>query len=158
MIQRLTNIWAAVALVGVIAVAVGGLLLWSHGFDSRAEPSSVEENIAMKIHDSSIPDKYEKMNNPLATRVDLIEAGGHYEEHCAACHADNGSGQPKFHVSCIPGPRTFAPKILGTCRTARSIGSSRTVSAGLACRPLENPETTMNMLGRWSLMSGIYLS
>lgn len=130
MIQRLANIWAVVALVGVIAVVIGGLVLWSHGFDSRAEPSSVEENIAMKIHDSSIPDKYEKMNNPLATRVDLIQAGGHYEEHCAACHADNGSGQPKFTALCIHGPRTFALKILRTCRTARSIGSSRTVSKG----------------------------
>ncbi len=104
MIQRLANIWAVVALVGVIAVVIGGLVLWSHGFDSRAEPSSVEENIAMRIHDSSIPDKYEKVNNPLATRVDLIEAGGHYEEHCAACHADNGSGQPKFHGLMYPRP------------------------------------------------------
>jgi cytochrome c len=104
MIQRLANIWAVVALVGVIAVVTGGLVLWSHGFDSRAEPSSLEESFAMKLHDSSIPERYEKMKNPLATQVDLIEAGGHYEEHCAACHGDNGKGEPKFEGLMYPRP------------------------------------------------------
>ena len=105
MIQRLINLWAAIALLGVIAVMTTGLVLWSHGFDSRSEPSDMESNVAMKIHDSSIPDRYKKMTSPLSSQnVNLIEAGGHYQEHCAACHADNGSGQTKFHGIMYPRP------------------------------------------------------
>lgn len=105
MFQRLVNAWAAIMLVGVIAVSVVALSLWSHGFDSRAEPSSLEEAVAMKVHDSSVPGRYEKRQNPLpADKLNLIEAGGHYEEHCAVCHADNGGGDPKFHGIMYPRP------------------------------------------------------
>lgn len=42
---------------------------------------------------------------PLAAGgIDLLEAGGHYEEHCAVCHADNGGGDPKFHGIMYPRP------------------------------------------------------
>jgi cytochrome c len=103
--QKIVNIWAAVALVGVVVVAVFGLVMWSHGFDSRAEPSELEASVAMKAHDSSIPHRYENMKNPLANGgVNIIEAGGHYEEHCAACHGDNGNGEPKFHGLMYPRP------------------------------------------------------
>ncbi len=105
MIQRLLNLWAAVALAGAIAAAIAVLVLWNHGFNSRAKPSGLESNVAMRLHDSSIPDRYEKMTNPLSAHgVDLIEAGEHYTEHCAVCHADNGSGEPKFHGVMYPRP------------------------------------------------------
>ena len=105
MIQRLVNIWAALALVGVIAVLVTGLVLWKHGFSARPQPSRLEAGIAMKLDDSSVPERYEKMTNPLSAKgVDLIEAGGHYEEHCAVCHADDGSGTPKFRGIMYPRP------------------------------------------------------
>ena len=32
-----------------------------------------------------------------ATIVDLIEAGGHGQDHCVACHAGNGIARTKFH-------------------------------------------------------------
>lgn len=105
MMQRVANIWAAVSLAALILMLIVGLAMWSHGFDSRAEPSNMESSIAMKLHDSSTPSRYEKMTNPLTARgVDLIEAGGHYEEHCAACHGDDGGGTPKFHGLMYPRP------------------------------------------------------
>jgi mono/diheme cytochrome c family protein len=104
MIQRLIHIWAAIALLGFVALAAVGAIFWSHGFDSRSQPSDMETSLAMKVHDSSIPAKYEKMANPVADKINLIEAGGHYQEHCAACHADDGSGNPKFHGIMSPRP------------------------------------------------------
>jgi mono/diheme cytochrome c family protein len=105
MIRKLINLWAAVALLGVIAIAVTGIVLWSKGFSSRPEPSQIESSVAMKSYDSSIPNRYQAMKNPLgANGFNLIEAGGHYEEHCAACHADNGGGDTKFHGIMYPRP------------------------------------------------------
>lgn len=105
MMRRLINLWAAVALLGVVAIAVAGTVLWSKGFSSRPEPSHLESSLAMKAYDSSVPKRYEGMKNSLEAKgVNLIEAGGHYEEHCAICHADNGSGETKFHGIMNPRP------------------------------------------------------
>jgi mono/diheme cytochrome c family protein len=105
MIQRLVYAWAAIALLGVIVLAVGLAILWRQGFGSRSEPSNMEASIAMKALDRSIPAKYEKMSSPLAQdKINIVEAGGHYQEHCATCHAENGSGDPKFHGIMSPRP------------------------------------------------------
>ena len=103
--QRVINVWAAIALAGVVVVFVAFGVLWHGGFSSRPEPSNMEASIAMKAYDSSTPERYEKMQNPLSAHgIDLIEAGGHYEEHCAVCHGDDGSGNPKFHGIMYPRP------------------------------------------------------
>ncbi|CAN5752594.1 hypothetical protein BH10ACI4_BH10ACI4_17180 [soil metagenome] len=105
MMRRLINVWAAIALVGFVAVAVTGLVLWSNGFGSRPQPSNFEASVAMKTYDSSVPNRYHEMKNPLEAKgVNLVEAGGHYEEHCAVCHADNGGGDAKFHGIMYPRP------------------------------------------------------
>lgn len=103
--QRIVNVWAALSFISLVTMGIVGLVMWSHGFNSRAEPSNLESSVAMKLHDSAIPGRYEKMANPLSARgVNLIDAGGHYEEHCAVCHADSGSGDPKFHGIMYPRP------------------------------------------------------
>jgi mono/diheme cytochrome c family protein len=104
-IRKLIYTWAAVALLGAVAIAVTGLVLWSKGFSSRPEPSHLESNVAMKTYDSSVPNRFEAMKNPMEAKgINLIEAGGHYEEHCAVCHADNGGGETKFHGIMYPRP------------------------------------------------------
>jgi mono/diheme cytochrome c family protein len=105
MMRKLINLWAAIALVGVVAIVITGVVLWSKGFSSRLEPSRLESSVAMKAYDSSVPERFATMKNPLEAKgVNLIEAGGHYEEHCAVCHADNGGGETKFHGIMNPRP------------------------------------------------------
>lgn len=105
LIQRLINVWAAVALAGALAIGIAGFVFWSRGFEARSEPSGLEANVAMKLHDSSIPRRYEALKSPISSdQIDLIEAGAHYEEHCSACHADDGSRQTKFHGIMNPRP------------------------------------------------------
>lgn len=103
--QQIINIWAAISVIGVIAVSIVGIVMWSRGFNSRAEPPKLEDSVAMAVHDSSIPERYQKMKNPLATgSINLVEAETHYEEHCAVCHGDSGNGEPKFHGLMYPRP------------------------------------------------------
>lgn len=105
MMRRLINVWAAIALVGFVAAAVTALVLWSKGFGSRPQPSNFEASVAMKTYDCSVPNRYHEMKNPLEAKgVNLVEAGGHYVEHCAVCHADNGGGETKFHGIMYPRP------------------------------------------------------
>ena len=109
--QKIVNVWAALSFIGFVTVAIIGLVMWSHSFNSRAKPSELEASVAMKAHDSSIPDRYETVKNPLANSgINLVEAGGHYEEHCAACHGDSGNGEPKFHGLMYPRPSNLLSK------------------------------------------------
>ena len=97
--------WAVLALFGVSAAVIAGIVLSSHGLGSRPQPSELEASVAMKTYDSAVPKRYQHMQDPFAAKgIDLLEAGGHYEEHCAVCHADNGSGDPKFHGIMYPRP------------------------------------------------------
>lgn len=105
MIRWLINIWAAVSLLAAVALGASFVVLWGRHFSARAVPSAIEANVAMAAYDSSTPSKYKEMSNPLpSSTLDLMEAGGHYEEHCAVCHGDDGSGEPKFHGILYPRP------------------------------------------------------
>lgn len=104
-VQRAINVWAALSLAGAIVALVGFGVLWHGGFGARTEPSSLEARVAMAAYDRSTPERYEKMQNPVAAHgINLVEAGGHYQEHCAVCHGDDGSGKPKFHGIMNPRP------------------------------------------------------
>lgn len=75
--QRIVNVWAALSFIGIVTMAIVVLVMWSHSFNSRAKPSELEASVAIKAHDSSIPDRYETMKSPLATEgINLVEAGG----------------------------------------------------------------------------------
>jgi len=51
----------------------------------------------------SIPSEAKKQKNPLnTTQDDLVEAKKHYQEHCAVCHAKDGSGQTDTSASMSP--------------------------------------------------------
>jgi mono/diheme cytochrome c family protein len=103
--QWIVNIWSAAALVGVIAAGIVALAMWSHGFNSRAQPPDMEANVAMSVHDSAIPGRYETMKNPLDPgSIDLVAAGADYEKHCADCHGDTGDGKTKFNGIMYPRP------------------------------------------------------
>lgn len=105
MIRNLIYGWAILTVVALVVLCVGGFMVWHHGLGSRSQPSNLEADVAMKAYDSSVPAKYEKMKNPLSAKgLDLIEAGGHYQEHCAVCHGDSGDGVPKFHGLMYPRP------------------------------------------------------
>lgn len=103
MMRKVVTIWAAVSFVVLVVAVVLCLAIWSRGFGVRQHPPELESNLAMSALDSSIPSRYSKMKNPLAA-VDMKDAAGHYEEHCAVCHGDDGSGRTKFHGTMDPAP------------------------------------------------------
>ena len=60
--------WAVLALFGVSAAVIAGLVLWSHGLGSRPQPSELEASVAMKTYDSAVPKRYDHMQNPPCSR------------------------------------------------------------------------------------------
>ena len=86
-----------------------GLLGWlgyqsyTTGFSAKAEPNELEVLIARQLRHLAIPYENRRLRNPLPVTQDLLkEARAHFADHCASCHANNGSGQTAIGKNVYP--------------------------------------------------------
>jgi mono/diheme cytochrome c family protein len=92
-----------VALVGLIVALAVSLL--HNGLSARARPSAMEEMLARNAWHLSIPSDARAMSNPLpASAENLKDARLHFADHCAICHANDGSGDVLFGRGLYPKP------------------------------------------------------
>jgi len=103
MVRASTLLLIIVAFVGlIVAVAVSIL---HNGLSARARPSAMEEMVARNVSHLAIPSSARKMHNPLpATEEHLKDARLHFADHCAICHANDGSGDALFGRGLYPKP------------------------------------------------------
>jgi mono/diheme cytochrome c family protein len=74
-----------------------------HGFSARAEPWAVEAWAARHLRRLAIPRGAREASNPLpASPEALAEARAHFADHCASCHANDGSGETGLGRSFYP--------------------------------------------------------
>jgi mono/diheme cytochrome c family protein len=93
----------AAALAG-LAVAVATSLLHD-GLSARATPTKFEIMVARNAHHLAIPSNARLAQNPvLDSPEDLRDARLHFADHCAICHANNGSGQSMIGSGLYPKP------------------------------------------------------
>ena len=75
------------------------------GFSTRDKPTVIEASLATSMREMAIPSRYKVMKNPAAaTPEGLHEAMAHWADHCATCHANNGSGDTMFGKTLYPRP------------------------------------------------------
>ena len=92
---------AACVLALVAAVA---FLITAHGLSARAEPSAIERWIARRARIAAIPRDAAARTNPVPNTPEVLaEARAHWADHCASCHANDGSGES------LMGKRTWPP-------------------------------------------------
>jgi mono/diheme cytochrome c family protein len=96
-----------VILLLIIAFAAGVVYYCAtmerHGFSARATPSQTETYLARKMRDYAIPDADRKLENPWKASPDVIAAGrAHWADHCATCHANDGSGNTEIGQGLYP--------------------------------------------------------
>ena len=106
--MRGTNTLKAVLISLVVFVAVSVALsglctLLHHGFSARDNPSWLETAVARTMRSVAVPAKAKAMKNPVPnTAANLSEARAHWADHCATCHANNGSGQTEIGRNLYP--------------------------------------------------------
>ena len=110
---------SVVLLVFVVAGAVFGWIEIRHGFSASAEPSAIEALMATTARNLALPSTYRQLRNPFAASPENIEAGTeHFADHCATCHANDGSGDTLFGKSLYPKP----PDMRGAATQNKSDG------------------------------------
>jgi mono/diheme cytochrome c family protein len=101
--KRLLRIAVAVfALIGV-AFVIGGVVFMRGGIGARGEPGRFETTVARSLRSMAIPRQSRALRNPVPANAEAIEKGlSHFADHCASCHANDGSGQTEMGRGLYP--------------------------------------------------------
>ena len=95
-------IWHLAALLGVLAIA-GVVWMWSQGLGTRTPPGRIETSVSRAARLSMIPSNARFRANPHPANAEAVRAGmEHWADHCAGCHANNGSGDTTIGRGLYP--------------------------------------------------------
>ncbi|HEY7335646.1 MAG TPA: c-type cytochrome [Bryobacteraceae bacterium] len=94
------GVLAAIAAIVVVgAIWVGG----ARGFGANEQPGAVERWAMPRLRAISIPADAKQQPNPVAdSPLVQAEARAHWADHCATCHANNGSGDTEMGKHMYP--------------------------------------------------------
>lgn len=97
-----TNILIVVGATALV-VTVSFVLLLRHGFSARDEPWSIEAFLARRLRRLAIPSDVGNAGNPVTSAPAVLADGrAHFADHCAVCHANDGSGNTDIGRNLYP--------------------------------------------------------
>lgn len=95
-----------IILIMLAAAAAGGWVgyqLFTSGFSAKTEPHMLEVMLARQIRRLAIPIAQRNAPNPVPPSPDVLkESLAHFADHCAVCHANDGSGQTPIGRNVYP--------------------------------------------------------
>jgi mono/diheme cytochrome c family protein len=94
-------------LLSLIVVVLIGVGVWTasglRGLSTRPEPSWIERVVARSARRLATPRDARQRANPVTFSDEVwAEARAHFADHCAACHANDGSGQTEMGRNLYP--------------------------------------------------------
>lgn len=106
--NRIVKVLAIVGALAILGGLVGAIVAWrmlASGMSARPTPSPLEEGVALKLRKLAVPDRYKHMKNPVTLSDEVLRgAMEHWADHCATCHANDGSGQTTVGRNMYPRP------------------------------------------------------
>ncbi|MEC4891023.1 MAG: c-type cytochrome [Nitrospira sp.] len=93
-----------VGIVGTLALLGWfGYQSFTTGFSAKAEPHALEVLMARQVRYLAIPLEHRNKTNPVAVTPEILQDGlAHFADHCATCHANDGSGQTPIGKNVYP--------------------------------------------------------
>lgn len=97
--------FALLVAIVILVMVVAFIWIGSRGISAKAQPGRVETAVARTMRGLAIPRSARDLKNPVAKTPEIIAEGmGHYADHCAACHANDGSGETEIGLGLYPKP------------------------------------------------------
>jgi mono/diheme cytochrome c family protein len=96
------------ALVAVVIVAIAGTItgfayIKITGLSAQAAPGPVETAVARRVRGLAVPSDYRTLANPVLSNEESVRNGmAHFADHCASCHANDGSGNTHLGREMFP--------------------------------------------------------
>ena len=99
-------VWAtAILLLLALAVALGLFRWMGRGVSARDTPSAIEVWVAGQMRQLATPRSAREARNPFRPTEDVLtDARRHFADHCAICHANDGSGRTDLGRNLYPKP------------------------------------------------------
>jgi len=92
-----------VVVAAVVLLVAGAVAAVRRGFSARDQPSALETYVARTARRLAVPSKANGEKNPFTGSPELMaEARAHFADHCAICHANNGSGNTEIGRNLYP--------------------------------------------------------
>lgn len=99
-------ILAAIGGGAISAALIGGIYFVTivrDGFAARDKPSAIEARVARAARSLALPAHAKMLINPLNITPDVLaHARAHWADHCATCHANDGSGDTAIGRNLYP--------------------------------------------------------
>jgi mono/diheme cytochrome c family protein len=93
----------AIFILAAEAVYAGIILSRAHGWSAREQPSAIERWIARRARGVALPAAAGHQLNPVPNTPEVLaEARAHWADHCASCHANDGSGDTTLGKHMYP--------------------------------------------------------
>lgn len=97
------RITIAVVILALAAGALAFILMLQRGFSARDQPSAVEAFVARRVRRLAIPRGAREAKNPVPPGPEnMAAARAHFADHCATCHANDGSGNTEIGRNLYP--------------------------------------------------------
>src|SRR5688500_1170608 len=101
--RRLLRVLAWLAFLAIVMIAGVMLVLQGRGVSARPEPSGLEKSVALFMRGWLTPATYKDLKNPVSdTDENFLAAREHFADHCASCHANDGSGNTEMGRNLYP--------------------------------------------------------
>jgi mono/diheme cytochrome c family protein len=97
-------VWFVLGIMATLGAALLSLMAGAaHGFSAREKPGAVETWLAGLARGEAIPSSAKAERNPVALTPEVLnEARAHWADHCALCHANDGSGDTQIGHNLYP--------------------------------------------------------
>ena len=101
--RRRTRVVGLVLLLGGGTAAILLARTLRYGFSAKDEPPGLETAIARAMRRYAAPADLQGRKNPLRLTPAVLEEGkAHFADHCAICHANDGSGDTPIGQALYP--------------------------------------------------------
>jgi mono/diheme cytochrome c family protein len=79
--------------LALVVGAAGLMYIVNSGVSAKEQPGRLEEFIAGRVRNMAIARRARSLTNPVEYSGEVIAEGrAHFADHCATCHANDGSG------------------------------------------------------------------
>lgn len=95
--------WTAVVMLAVAAAGYVYIKTQTNGFSARAKPTALEAMAARTVRQLSLSAAVRDRQNPIPDAEQVRKEGlEHWADHCALCHANDGSGNTEMGRQMYP--------------------------------------------------------
>ena len=95
--------WTSRVVIAALVVLAAAGVTRGAGFSARATPWPLEARVALAARSWLLPESARRLSNPVPSSPETVAAGlAHWADHCAICHANDGSGETTLGRSMYP--------------------------------------------------------